>query len=89
MVALVGVAQPPPGLDDGGARGHELLAHLDRLVEEATAVVAQVENELAHPLAAQPIERLGHLAAGAARELRELEVAHLGGAPSSAGSRRG
>ena len=75
--------------------GQELVGHLDRLVEQAAAVVAQVDQELLHPLASELVDGVGHLAAGAAGELGEQDVAGVRAsacrpaAPWSAGSRRG
>lgn len=53
----------------------KLVGHQNRLVEEAARIAAQVENQLADPLAAQRVERPRQLLVGRPGELPQADVA--------------
>ena len=69
--------EAPASLDNLALPRHELVSHLDGLVEQASAVVAQIEDESLHSLFLEALESLGNLTAGRARKITNHEVAGL------------
>jgi hypothetical protein len=55
-----------------------VIADADRGIEEAARILAEVEDELLHPLALQLLERVAELANGRRREVLDADVADAG-----------
>ena len=76
-VILVGVRHAAARVDDHVAALQEPVRDLDRLIERAAGVVAQVEHQPLHPLRLQLLERVAELAVGRLGEVAQLDVAGL------------
>ena len=76
QVHLTGL-RPTVGGDDRPV-GDEDAGHVDGLVEQAAAVLAQIEDERAGALVQHLLDLAAHLVARAGSEARQLDVADLG-----------
>ena len=65
------------GSDDWLSLSEELFANLDRLVKQATRIVAQVEHEALHVLQLEFAQRLLEITRGCLTKLRQAHVAYL------------
>ena len=77
LVDVVHIGDLALGLHDLDVLAHEDVDDVDGLAQETAAVVAQVDDEILHPLLLELLEGVIDLAAGLVQELVELDVAHL------------
>ena len=83
------LAAAPAHRDDCFAALDELACDFDGLPEESAGVVAQVEDDLLHPLLAQTFERRSQLVGGGLREAaRHPDVADAGAEHKDVADRR-
>ena len=62
---------------DHDAALHEQRSHVDRLVQIATGIIAQIEHERLSPLRREFFYRLAHERIGVLRELAQFDVADV------------
>ena len=73
-VILVGVGHAAARVDDHLAARHELVDHLDGLIERAARIVADVEQQPAHAFRRERLQRAAQIAIRVLAEVAQLDV---------------
>ena len=74
-IVLIRVRDAPARVDDHLAARQEFVGHLDRLIQRAARVAADVEEQPAHALRRQLVQRVLHIAIGVLAEILHADVA--------------
>ena len=88
VIVLVRILYPATGVDNQIAPGQELVRHANGLVERATWIVADVEQQLLHSELVQLAQRRSQLARARFREVFQAHVADRVGDHEGALDRR-